>query len=255
VISALANAHLSGAAAAPGCAPGAGGLPPGLMNLVAGAMAGGGSTQGAGPVDATLLGMLGGLGGVGLSGMGMGRPGPGAGGGALPPGMPPTSGPPPTGGRGGMMLGPSVPQYRCGMQARALCKLVGGARGAPCSGRTQNQAAPHAASAAAGVERERQRDRETERNFLRSAPGPAIWGPAPVPAAFTKPSAPRPARAPPSSLDKERRIHLHFRVTYMTKWGQSVALSGTGGAPTHGLPCSWGWVRSPLPALPLVLRK
>lgn len=29
-------------------------------------------------------------------------------------------------------------------------------------------------------------------------------------------------------MDKERRINVHFRLPYMTSWGQSVVLTGTG---------------------------
>jgi hypothetical protein len=28
--------------------------------------------------------------------------------------------------------------------------------------------------------------------------------------------------------DKERRINVHFRIPYMTKWGQSIVVTGTG---------------------------
>ena len=35
-------------------------------------------------------------------------------------------------------------------------------------------------------------------------------------------------RAFASSLDRERRVHARFSVPYMTKWGQSVVLAGSG---------------------------
>jgi hypothetical protein len=28
--------------------------------------------------------------------------------------------------------------------------------------------------------------------------------------------------------DKERRINVHFRIPYLTKWGQSIVVTGTG---------------------------
>jgi hypothetical protein len=28
--------------------------------------------------------------------------------------------------------------------------------------------------------------------------------------------------------DKERRINVHFRLPFMTKWGQSLVVTGTG---------------------------
>ncbi|KAI8466522.1 MAG: cytosolic 4-alpha-glucanotransferase [Monoraphidium minutum] len=59
----------------------------------------------------------------------------------------------------------------------------------------------------------------------RPGPGGPALPPASAAPMMLGPSVPQ---APPSSLDKERRIHLHFRVPYMTKWGQSVSLSGTG---------------------------
>lgn len=31
-------------------------------------------------------------------------------------------------------------------------------------------------------------------------------------------------------VDKERRINVHFRLPFMTKWGQSLVLTGTGGS-------------------------
>jgi hypothetical protein len=30
--------------------------------------------------------------------------------------------------------------------------------------------------------------------------------------------------------DKERRINVHFRIPFMTQWGQSIVLTGTGEA-------------------------
>ncbi|GBF89315.1 4-alpha-glucanotransferase [Raphidocelis subcapitata] len=66
-----------------------------------------------------------------------------------------------------------------------------------------------------------------------AAAGGALPLAAPAPSAGGRggmmlgPSVPQ-YRAPPSSLDKERRIHLHFRVSFLTKWGQSVSLSGSG---------------------------
>lgn len=33
---------------------------------------------------------------------------------------------------------------------------------------------------------------------------------------------------PVTPMDKERRINVHFRIPYMTKWGESVVLTGTG---------------------------
>lgn len=33
--------------------------------------------------------------------------------------------------------------------------------------------------------------------------------------------------------EKERRVNVHFRLPYMTKWGQSIVLAGSGAWTAH----------------------
>jgi hypothetical protein len=104
------------------------------------------------------------------------------------------------GGGGGMMLGPSVPSYR---YARGIVFLGRGVCYS-CFG-LQSWHVCIAPKTIAANKQTRNTPRHTHH-----APNK------------------QQNSAPPSSLDKERRVHLRFRVSYMTQWGQSVALSGGG---------------------------
>jgi hypothetical protein len=42
----------------------------------------------------------------------------------------------------------------------------------------------------------------------------------------------------PADATKERRISMHFRLPFLTKWGQSVVVTGTGARV-----CVWGGYR------------